>query len=144
MRIDRFSKKARAATAVLLLMLVVWIIYSVSESMISADTAGNTGKTVSTYYTAEKVSVARANIAKYRWAQTERDKAVTNAEVYLKPGLDFLWGLITPQNIGRSYAVNQDKGSPVTGKKIDAYGAYPYQIDPVKDPWKITDPSSGY
>src|SRR5690606_9433355 len=40
--------------------------------------------------------------------------------------------------------VNIQNVSPATGKVIDEFGVYPYQIDVINDPWKITDPISGY
>lgn len=140
MRVKWLSKEIAVLAIILFTILFIWTLTNLKSSAAAVSPS----KTISTYYTAAKVAAARANIAKYAWAKSERDTAVTNADIYLKPGLTFLWQMITPQSIPRSYAVNQDMGSPVTGKKIDAYGAYPYKIDPVKSPWKITDPSSGY
>ncbi|MFD0712608.1 S-layer homology domain-containing protein [Paenibacillus sp. GCM10027626] len=101
-------------------------------------------KTESTLYTAAKVLAARDNIAAYDWAQSMRDSAVVQADVYLNAGLEFLWNWVPPQSLPRSVFVNQELGSPVTGKEIDKYGVYPYILDPINEPWKITDPSSGY
>lgn len=98
----------------------------------------------STVYTPEKVANARANIERYEWAKAERDKAVAEADKYVAPGNDYWWNLITTQALPRGYAVNEEAGSPITGRDIDRYGTYPYSYDPVNDPWKITDPSSGY
>lgn len=101
-------------------------------------------KTRSTYYTEEKVTNARNNAARFDWAKNERDSAVARADTYVALGYDYLWNLVTPQTLPRSYGVNQQLGSPVTGKEIDKYGNYPYTANPVEEPWKITDPSSGY
>ncbi|MDG0813607.1 OmpL47-type beta-barrel domain-containing protein [Cohnella rhizosphaerae] len=101
-------------------------------------------KTRSTIYTEAKIDAARDNIGLYDWAAAERDSAVARANKLLSKGLDFLWDSVAGQTLPRSYAVNQTLGSPVTGKAIDAYGNYPYRADPVLEPWKITDPSSGY
>ncbi|RAV23050.1 hypothetical protein DQG23_02285 [Paenibacillus contaminans] len=98
----------------------------------------------STLYTEAEVQAARSNVSQFDWAKSMRDNAVAQADLYLGQGLDFLWNLVPPQSLPRSIFVNFELGSPVTGKEIDKYGYYPYLIDPIGDPWKITDPSSGY
>ncbi|GAA3408836.1 heparinase II/III family protein [Paenibacillus hodogayensis] len=107
-------------------------------------TALTSDKTRSTYYTPQKVANARQNASGYDWAASVRSAAITAADVYVNLDPDFLWNLVAPQSIPRSYGVNQAKGSPVTGKEIDKYGNYPYTADPINEPWKIVDPSSGY
>ncbi|MCY9668322.1 heparinase II/III family protein [Paenibacillus alginolyticus] len=101
-------------------------------------------KTRTTLYSQNKVTAARQNIQQLQWAKNLKDASVTNADKYLAKGLDFLWNAVPSQMLPRSYAVNQSLGSPITGKEIDKYGNYPYRIDPLNDPWKIVDPSSGY
>jgi uncharacterized protein YjdB len=101
-------------------------------------------KTRSTYFTPEKVANARANVQQYGWAKGIRDAAVTAANPFVSLGFENLWNLVPPQTLPRSYGVNQVMGSPVTGHDIDRFGNYPYMADPIKEPWKITDPSSGY
>ncbi|MBP1993791.1 S-layer homology domain-containing protein [Paenibacillus eucommiae] len=100
-------------------------------------------KTRTTLYTQADIQAARDNIDQYAWAQSMRDNAVTQANLYADQGLDFLWSLVPPQSLPRSIFVNQELGSPITGKDIDLYGYYPYTFDPINEPWKITDPSSG-
>ncbi|MCU6708889.1 heparinase II/III family protein [Paenibacillus sp. J5C_2022] len=97
-----------------------------------------------TIFTEDKIQIARNNIAAHDWAQQMRDNAVAEADQYVALGLDRLWSIIPPQSLPRSSSVNREMGSPVTGREIDNYGGYPYKIDVVNDPWKITDPSSGY
>lgn len=101
-------------------------------------------KTRSTSFTPEKVANARLNASRFDWAKSIRDAAVTAAEPFVALGQEFLWDLVPPQTLPRSYGVNQQVGSPVTGKEIDKYGNYPYSADPINEPWKIVDPSSGY
>ncbi|SDX58301.1 Heparinase II/III-like protein [Marininema mesophilum] len=102
-------------------------------------------KTHPTYYTLSKVAHARHNIQRYAWARQIRDNAVHEADHYLHWGMDRLWMMITPQSLPRSFAVNLEKGSPITGKKLnDHYGYRGWLADPKNDPWKLTDPSSGY
>lgn len=98
----------------------------------------------STLYTEAKIANARSNIRKFDWAKKLRDDAVAKADGFLAAGYDNLWRSVPPQTLPRSYAVNQQAGSPVTGNKIDAFGNYPYSADPLTAPWKIKDPSSGF
>ncbi|MDF2714521.1 MAG: bacterial Ig-like protein [Paenibacillus sp.] len=98
----------------------------------------------STLYTEAKIANARANVRKFDWAKQLRDDVVAKADRFLAAGYDSLWRSVPPQTLPRSYAVNQQAGSPVTGNKIDAFGNYPYSADPLTAPWKIKDPSSGF
>lgn len=103
------------------------------------------GKTRSTYYTEEKMANARENIETYDWAKQMRDSAVREAEKYLDHGVENLWEMVTPQSLPRSFAVNLELGSPITGKEFfEEYGVYGWEADPLNDPWKLVDPSSGY
>src|SRR5699024_2156063 len=74
-----------------------------------------------------------------------RDSAVQDAEHYLQYGVGRLWSMVTPQSLPRGFAVNLELGSPITGKEFtEKYGYRGWKADPLKDPWKLTDPSSGY
>lgn len=101
-------------------------------------------KTRTTYYTPAKVAAARQNVQQYSWAKSLRDSAVIKADKYLAKGHQFLWEMVPGPNLPRSYGVNQTLGSPITGREIDKFGNYPYKADPLNEPWKIVDPSSGY
>ncbi|QNK56303.1 S-layer homology domain-containing protein [Paenibacillus sp. PAMC21692] len=96
-----------------------------------------------TLYTEQERLAARTNIQTYEWAASMHQDAVDKADYYLDQGLDYLWSIVPPQSLPRSIFVNQEQGSPLTGRDIDAYGIYPYQFDPVNHPWKVLDPSSG-
>ncbi len=106
--------------------------------------AGQSTKTGSTFYTPEKVAAARRNIADFSWAQSLRDAAVNAADPLVAKGDEWLWSLVTTQKLPRGYAVNQALGSPITGLEIYKFGNYPWLADPLRKPWKLTDPSSGY
>ncbi|CAN7158724.1 carbohydrate binding domain-containing protein [Paenibacillus sp. LjRoot153] len=101
-------------------------------------------KTRTTLYSPAKIAAARYNAQQLQWAKSLKDAAVSKADTYLAKGLDFLWEAIPGQTLPRSYAVNQAVGSPVTGKAVEQYGNYPYRADPLNEPWKLVDPSSGY
>jgi len=113
------------------------------------------GKTGSTYYTADKVANARANIAKYSWAAELRDTAVAAAERYVNRTDDELWSLVPAQTIGRSLGVliryqarilgapGAAQGGVGDGAAINAFGNYPWIIDQFEHPWKIKNPANG-
>ncbi|TNJ65342.1 hypothetical protein FE784_16155, partial [Paenibacillus hemerocallicola] len=101
-------------------------------------------KTRSTIYTPDKVQAARQNVQNYSWAESLKNAAVDKADRYLAKGYDFLWNVVPPQSLPRSTSANLQLGSPVTGTAIYQYGDHPWRADPLNEPWKITDPSSGY
>lgn len=111
---------------------------------ITSPAAAGPAKTRTTYYTEAKITAARQNIAQYDWARQLRDTAVEAAQPLIDAGDEWSWSSITTQGIPRSYAVNQALGSPITGTEIYKYGNYPWQTMPYEQPWKLTDPSSGY
>ncbi|MEQ7124174.1 heparinase II/III family protein [Actinopolymorpha sp. B11F2] len=98
-------------------------------------------KTQATVYTTEKVAAARRNVEQYEWAKAVRDAAVAKADSLVAKGDEWLWRLVSGQGVPRSYAVNQDLGSPITGKDIYRFGNYPWLADPLDQPWKLIDPS---
>ncbi|RAV21064.1 heparinase II/III domain-containing protein [Paenibacillus contaminans] len=102
-------------------------------------------KQKSTYYTSEKIAYARRNIAKYEWARRMKDAAVQEAESFMANGMEFLWKSVTPQTLPRGIRVHMELGSPVTGAQfLKEYGTYGWQGNPLTEPWKLTDPSSGF
>ncbi|PTX64893.1 heparinase II/III-like protein [Melghirimyces profundicolus] len=110
-----------------------------------ADPEWKNVKTRSTFYTPKKVANARKNVKKYDWAKEIKNHAVLDAEKYLDFGVENLWNAVTTQNLPRSFAVNLELGSPITGKEFnEKYGYRGWQADPLNEPWKLTDPSSGY
>ncbi|TBL70829.1 hypothetical protein EYB31_31780 [Paenibacillus thalictri] len=137
---------------IIMSMLTVCLLFLQCSPIWSRDTAtssetkssGGSVKTRSTYYTPEKVAAARQNVQRYDWAKSMRDSAVAAADKYVKAGYEFIWSSITTQNVPRAYAVNQEVGSPVSGKAVDKFGPYPYKRDHFQDTWKLTDPVSGY
>lgn len=109
-----------------------------------ANLTGGPVKTRATYYTPERVQAARVNVAELAWAGRIRDTAVAAAQDAIDAGAEWLWDSVTTQGLPRSFAVNQDLGSPITGTDIFEYGNYPWLADPYARPWKLEDPSSGY
>lgn len=68
------------------------------------------------------------------------------AQPYMNLSPEFLWECVPSQMVPRSYAVTkpQTTGCLVCGHKVMEHGNYPYLIDPINRPWKITCPSCGY
>jgi hypothetical protein len=100
-------------------------------------------KTGSTIYTPERIANARRNIERCDWAKKIKDAAVAAADHYAAQSDDWLWNLPTPQSIPRGIHVNRQMGCPKCGHAIDKFGNYPWSIDVLANPWKITCPSCG-
>jgi hypothetical protein len=103
----------------------------------------NHAKTGSTLYPAERVANARRNIERYGWAREIRDAAVASADKFAALSDDFLWELVTPQDIPRGTQVNMNHGCPKCGLAIEKFGGQPWKVDPIERPWKIECPSCG-
>ncbi|MBD2861440.1 heparinase II/III domain-containing protein [Paenibacillus oceani] len=112
--------------------------------LINSDQVTNS-KTRRTYMTDAKMAAARQNVQQYDWAAALRDSVLAKADAFVALGYEGLWNLVPTQAIPRSYNTNQLTGnfSPVSGD-LKSYGNYPWKADPLNDPWKITDPASGY
>ncbi len=105
------------------------------------------GKSGRTLYTDEMVSAARENISKYAWARDEKKAAVEKADKYLANGLDFLWYSVTGNGVPRTYHVGYEGDGyeyycRYCRKDLYAlgYSNYPFNVNPLKTPWKITCP----
>lgn len=94
-------------------------------------------KTESTFYTKMKVENARLNISRYNWAKEISERAIESANSFVKLGLNFIWDLITAQDIPRAASINLEGGCPICGKECFNKGAYPFSFDCINTPWKI-------
>jgi hypothetical protein len=103
-------------------------------------------KTRTTFYSPARIAAAGKNIARYDWAKQQRDAAVKRAAPYVELGYEGLWNLVPSALVPRAIHTNSLEGnlSPIAGKALDEIDRYPWKIDPLKDPWKITDPISKY
>jgi len=98
-------------------------------------------KTRGTYFTDEKIANLKENVEKYEWARKAKESAKARADAILeKYTLKELWELVPSQKVFRSYGVNQPKGCLNCGNAIDAFGNYPYTLNHMEEPWKITCP----
>lgn len=115
----------------------------------AAAASASPTKSESTYFTPTRVQNARANIERFAWARTERDRAITAAAAFVNLSDEFLWSFVTPQSVSRSLGVliryrQRIKGSPgPDGAEINKFGNYPWKIDVINRPWKIQSPVTG-
>ncbi|MBQ9967862.1 MAG: hypothetical protein IJO88_03970, partial [Oscillospiraceae bacterium] len=106
------------------------------------------GKTEPTIYTYQERANARENVLKYDWAWAEKELAVSKADYYVEH-LDVIYDMWPREGFPRSTRVGwQGDESYVycryCGTDLKArYGHYPWAIDPIENPWKITCQACG-
>jgi oligo-alginate lyase len=135
----------RTARMVLPAALVV-----VTCSIMHAETTA-TARTHGGQFTQEKIANARANVARFEWAQAERDKTVSAAAKWVEVPDEQLWRMVPGQKLPRTIDVTWDYNHPEQptigclecGDKIFKHGNYPYEPDFWNNPWKLTCPSCG-
>ncbi len=103
------------------------------------------GKAGRTYYTDERIAIARENIKKYTWAKNEKDAAVEKADKYVALGMEGIWNLLAGEGIPRSIQLSR-RGDEIStyvcrycGVKV-AESGYPWITSPLTRPWKIQCP----
>ena len=106
------------------------------------------GKTESTYYTAEKVAAVRDNAEKYDWARSEKQQFIDRAEKFIGQE-EKLWNMVTTQELPRSLTVGWRLDPDAytcrypecrANLRVE-YGLYPWKADPLNDPYKIQCPA---
>ena len=106
----------------------------------------NAAKTEPTVYTYEKRANAQENVKKYSWANSLKQTAVKNADLYVEH-LDEIYDMWIPNTFPRTTQVGfrGDEGyryCRYCGVDLVAkYDGYPYSVDPIEKPWKITCPA---
>ncbi len=106
------------------------------------------GKAGRTFYTDERVRIARENVRKYDWAKKEKDAAVANAEKYVSLGMEGMWSMLVGEGLPRSIQISSLKDEITTyvcrrcGEQV-AQSGYPWIIDPIRKPWKVECPECG-
>jgi len=110
-----------------------------------------------TYFTPERVAIARSNVEKYDWARKLKEKILkrgdpygyytgkdkyTAADTFAAQSDEFMWLLQPPTAIPRIYRpANKRNGCPIHGKAIQAYNVWnPWRIDPIGHPYKVQCP----
>ena len=103
------------------------------------------GKTEPTIYTYEERANAQANAQKYTWAANMKNTAVKNADLYVE-NLEQIYHQWAYEGIPRATQVGYKnelgyRYCRYCGEDLVAkYGNYPYIVDPINNPWKITCP----
>ncbi|MBP3633419.1 MAG: pilus assembly protein N-terminal domain-containing protein [Oscillospiraceae bacterium] len=103
------------------------------------------GKLKPSIYTYEERENAQNNVLKYDWAWNEKEAAVNQADYYVQH-LETIYNMWVREGFPRSNQVgyNGDTGyryCRYCGEDIVAlYGHYPWIVDPIENPWKITCP----
>ncbi|MBP3633876.1 MAG: Ig-like domain-containing protein, partial [Oscillospiraceae bacterium] len=103
------------------------------------------GKTEPTVYTYEERAAAQENVMKYDWAWSQKESAVKMADYYVE-NLDLIYEMWIPNTFPRTTQVGfrQELGYKYCRycktDLVALYEHYPYLVDPIKNPWKITCP----
>ena len=119
--------------------------------MIGATMAVGHAKGSATFYTPERIAVARENVERYQWAQDELEKILrgqaqsyvigreyTSAEDYASQSDEFMWELQPPTTIPRIFPHETVAECPVHGTDVRRYNAWhPWRIDPINHPYQI-------
>jgi hypothetical protein len=128
-------------------------------SVLAACTAAH-AKSEKTYFTPERIALARANVDQFDWARNMRDRIIvrgdriryyigpiyTAADTFAAQSDEFLWMLQPPATIPRTY----DYGAfpraecPLHGAKVKKNNAFnPWSIDPIGHPYQVRCPVGG-
>ncbi len=96
-----------------------------------------------TFFTDEKLDNLKRNAEKLEWAKKKREEIILDAEKYLSLGIENLVLTITPQELYRSFSVNQKYGCPNCGEEVLRHGRWGWEIDYINNPWKVKCPNCG-
>ena len=91
-----------------------------------------------TYYTDEKLAIMRNNVAKYDWARSQRDAAISAANSWAAYDDERLRKLVIPPQVPRTYGVHSGR-CPVHGLEVPLYG-WKISLD---RPFKVKCPVGG-
>ncbi|MGI5817454.1 MAG: heparinase II/III domain-containing protein [Armatimonadota bacterium] len=119
--------------------------------MIGAFMTVGHAKDAATFYTPERVAMARENVERYEWAQEELGQILdgqpqtyvigrkyTSARDYAAQSDDFIWELQPSTTIPRIFPNEARAECPVHGTEVRRYNAWhPWRIDPINHPWQI-------
>lgn len=131
--------------------LVLVLLVATGLPVVAARTEASEGRTHGGFYSADRLANARRNVGRYAWARDLCSEAVARAEPWVRKSDDELWAMVPGQDLPRTIDVTLTRspagatrtGCLTCGSKIDHFGAYPYEPDFEKLPWKLTCPSCG-
>ena len=100
-------------------------------------------KTKRTLFTEEKIANLNKNIEKFDWAKERADKIVAKADAFLEMGIERFVVMFPPQELARSFDVNQEHGCPNCGLEMMHYTNWGWLYDHINHPWKVICPHCG-
>ncbi len=109
------------------------------------------GKDAPTFYTPERIAIARENVEKYEWAQQTLDtimkgqaqtyiigRQYVSAEDYSAQSDEFMWELQPPTTISRVDTHEAFAECPIHGLEVRKLNAWhPWRIDPINHPYQV-------
>ena len=113
-----------------------------------------------TYFTPERIAIAKSNVDRYEWAQQEQRRIFetgdairyyigpiyTSADTFVKQSDDFIWMLQPTTAIPRTYDIGKHPRAvcPVHGDAVKKHGTFnPWSIDPIGHPYQLRCPEGG-
>ena len=96
-----------------------------------------------TFFTEDKLGNVKRNIENFKWAREKSERIISAADNYLSIGTRQLVASITPQEILRSFDVNQEHGCPNCGPETMRHGRWSWIMDYKNAPWKVKCPNCG-
>ncbi|MBP3632982.1 MAG: Ig-like domain-containing protein, partial [Oscillospiraceae bacterium] len=103
------------------------------------------GKTEPTLYTMEERANAQENVLKYDWAWQQKENAVRLADYYVE-NLDLIYNMWIREGLPRNTQVGFESDPNYRFCRycgvdlVGIYSHYPWIVDPIENPWKITCP----
>jgi len=138
------------------LLILVYASNACAAKEATAVTASRSGKTCRTYYTDERIAVARENVRRYEWARELLDRIMkgdtiryyigpkyVSAEQFAAQSDEFMWLLQPttkiPRHVLQQVEVYKCPIHGWEGRKSGWSGAAwcPWRIDPINHPYKI-------
>jgi hypothetical protein len=133
---------------------LLWLLVLAIALVVSTASA----KQGRTYYTAERIAAAKANLASCEWAKKQFQQIMeqpppdreyhmegyVGATRQVKLSDEQIFAMMPPISIPRKWAVDPTSTCPVHGTEIKRYSAfYPWRLDFEKHPYKLICPVGG-
>ncbi|MBQ9967194.1 MAG: Ig-like domain-containing protein, partial [Oscillospiraceae bacterium] len=103
------------------------------------------GKTEPTLYTMQERAIAQENVLKYDWAWQQKEDAVRLADLYVE-NVELLYDMWIREGLPRNCQVGFENDPNYRNCRycgvdlVGIYSHYPWIVDPIENPWKITCP----
>lgn len=97
-------------------------------------------KTARTIYTPEYLRALQARLRRYPQLRKTADEIIAEGQRLATYDDERLFQVLADTRLKREYYVNQLKGCPTCGLKVLEFGAHPWIIDPLDQPFKMQCP----